>query len=340
MIRPSLPHGGVRSAAAAGKLQRADQLRHHGVVRRGDAVLLAECGDRAVEIRDLRRAARMDIGAHGRRALPRAVEDLPDKITDLLIGKALPGGVCHLDGLGDLLPAERPGLLTLLHHADRPVKECGQRVDRQIDERLFPDQTVNIRAGLGAEAAAGEKCCRLLGERRLAAETADRRDPHAAVLADRGVRKTLAVDGRGADQDLLRTEELLQRLPVADAVLQRQDDRLRPDAAADAFDGVARLERLDEHDQKVKDLRNLRRTDGAERPARDRPLVGLDGQAGLLDGLCLLLPVRQKRDVRPAGEIAAEQTAHRAGPNDPDFHRLTPFLLTRFRSPPGGPGES
>ena len=139
------------------------------------------------------------------------------------------------------------------------------------------------------------------------------------MLADRGVRKTLAVDGRGADQDLLRTEELLQRLPVADAVLQRQDDRLRPDAAADAFDGVACLERLDEHDQKVKDLRNLRRTDGAERPARDRPLVGLDGQAGLLDGLCLLLPVRQKRDVRPAGEIAAEQTAHRAGPNDPDF---------------------
>lgn len=29
--------------------------------------------------------------------------------------------------------------------------------------------------------------------------------------------------------------------------------------------------------------------------------------------------MRQKRDVRPAGEIAAEQTAHRAGPNDPDF---------------------
>ena len=298
-----------------------DQRVQHAVGRRGHAQGLPAPDQEAVQVIDLGRlAARQVLRGRGELARHR-LRDLAHRLTDVAQqGDAVGRG--HRQALVDELVHHRPDALPLHQLAVRLLRQGGQRVVGAVDQQLGPQRAAHVVRDVDRHAGRHQRLRGALGAGRgLDDQLA------AAVVLHMAGPGHLRRDVHHRRGHRLR-HGLAQPLGVVDAVLHRQQQRVRAEVRRQRLRRRHRVGRLHAEQHQLRAAGRGGLGVGAQADLFvEHPR--LHAQAVIADRRHVGRPPDQRHVMAGARQHAAEEAAHRAGAHHGDLQRQLRRCLQR-----------
>lgn len=314
-------------------VDQPDEREQRLGMRHRDARFARGRDDLAADRVDFGAAAREHVLQH-RRAMAAMVADrMLDVACDALAVdrnalRARDGGRLGRDRQREPRP-----VLMMAELIDGATRRRAQRVERRVERDLLPDRGPHVGIERAGEPRARQRVGHGRRERACRAVGRHHADRAGAVRAHVRGPGRIGRPRRHADQDALERHERIQRLDVAEPVLQRQHERVRRQQRAHAVERGARVQRFGENDQQIERcvgrggrgrIRGVR-PHGLQRANAPFAAVVVDAQPVAADRIEMrIVHVDQRDGFAAFGQPRAEQRAHRAGAQNCNSHRRRP----------------
>ena len=305
-------------------LARVDEAHERRVVRHLEAEALRLAHDGPVQRIDLGARAARQVLPHRRPVLPQRLQgpdDRPEGV--LLVHDRHAPHAHHGDDLGAQVAHERHQVFIGEDLAAGEPGDGRRRVHHRVVEQLPPQRVVDVGHDVRLEAGAPERCANDLGFwRRPAAHGGDLDGLDAGAIAQAPWSGMLDAVVRDPAQHALLAHQRADRLGVPDAILQREEERLRGAGPQGRAHRVLGLVRLDGDEHEVERLHAVERRHDVHRDRRFVLSHPRDVQSGVgKQPGARLVHLEQGDVLARAREVRPHEPAQRPGSDDQDPHR-------------------
>jgi hypothetical protein len=270
------------------RFQRLDQLDQQGAGRRRHAQLRALGDHAALDRIDLRATPGPYVLIHRGPRVRDLAGELSDPAHRVVIGEldALGGGDGH--GFLDAGARDAPGPLVGTHLAGAHAGHRADRAERDVRDQLAPDHGPEVVKQVDGEAGLAPGRADPLQAHCDAPRQLGEIDRLHAVVMDVAGRHDLGAEAAGdAEQEVVAPRRLLDALDVAQAVLDREHQAVRPDHWRGAAHRILDVHDLggDDHELARASLGGIGRGAHLDRAIAARPLAAQALAAHRLDML-------------------------------------------------------